>query len=283
MSDIDTRYATVGELLKRTVEDPDLHAGEGAFAHVYRFPPDDGLDSFLLRARKGQSLRTLSSSTSLSPLPNLLIHTNLGQPLLCHGNPDRYKVGVILRHPGQSLNTATRGKNSEERCEKLYDTLKTIERNTGENPFVSLLEQAISIDKAGHLPDFDWGNIMVKEGLSGLGLIDQLHYESSGAWIARGQLSMLESTKDRLVKSFEYHMSWGGVITMHPGADRILGMIHQAARQVLHKHIEKGEDAIAPAVFVKTDSTQAVALSDPPHMLVERLRELQGIVNAPTR
>jgi len=278
---IDKQYATIDDLLRATLK-PKRFLGSGDNAKVYRFPKGLGLDDFVVRIAHGFRNRFLSS-TALSTLPEILVGVNVGQPLLYHGkDTDLYDLGILLRFDGIALPKVAGGKTAADRCKNLYATLQIIIRKTGKNPFVDILQQAISLEKAGYDPDLKIDNIMVKDDLSGLGLIDQLHCQNSDPVEKTYLPGLLSIWERQLSLAIEVYLSTHGIVTNDPASDKIQALILQAGREILRGFLVNGNEFIKPASFEASEqasafgtvtSTHAISLSDPPHVLVEHLRE----------
>lgn len=288
-------YSSVGELLVAT-RNHQPSVGRGASARAFSFPEGIGLDDYVLRVKHTVSNDELLSSTALSTPRSLLVGINAGQALLQAGSeddPDR--IGIMLKHPGKSLSHRLSAYKPFERREAFYKLLSKPVADGSGNPFEPLLEQAVRFHMAGYRPDLAWNNLFIDEGTHAITLIDQLNGKRRAP--EGDAYACLESIRFALIDKLDQYMPADertgdervteGIITLLDEAfahvvDRCYGLnsVEVLKPVTLLPVVKNG--ALNP-VFSKVGTTQAVSLDAPPHVLLEKLRTLQSVVQEQTR
>ena len=171
-----------------------------------------------------------------------------------------------------------------------------MQEKSGTNPLIGLLRQAIQFHMAGFEPDLSFGNIFVNEETHSLELIDQLHGRFRRADVGRPAYMCLEGAHQILRGEIATYVPQDTMVTYDKAFEALVDMVIQADKALIGECFKQGSSIVQPyrfaapdnsgtsykPVFGHTCSTQAISLDDPPHVLVERLRELKGFVNAPS-
>jgi hypothetical protein len=128
--DIDTKYKTVGELLEATATSSELLGSSGSDCYAFTEPC---LDSFALKINR--DITQLDSTTILTSMPQLLIGTNLGQPLFSSADG---KISILLKQSGNNLYDF--GIENAQRRSELLSKILAAAASTDDNPFIPIMQ-----------------------------------------------------------------------------------------------------------------------------------------------
>jgi hypothetical protein len=300
---------TIHELLIRA-QAPEYRLGQGVANVAYTL---DGLvpelAPYVLRVRKtGPHPRNillrgeeplagrLTSSTCLTPPEQLMTGMSFGPPLLeIRQDSDAFPVllDIVRREPGKTIYEweADFSKNVADPNHAQYRISSQVrlmemalkQAVDGHNPFISLADHIYRLHAQGYRPELRMpkGNIMLDEA-GNLTLIDQLQCKAEPAGPEILAASMRKAT-DTVVAALAGYSEDMRRTLSNPGVDAALKDRYQTLHSQLNGLVKEAQQTVAaryqngeptPSVFSKVTDTKAIALTAAPHVLVERLREM---------
>lgn len=283
-SGIAPQHATVAELLRHALALPEL--GHGLTHLAYDLgKADPAFDDYVLRVPDSVNFHdTLRHTTSLTPPERLITGPRIGQSLL-----EAKDIEILRREPGAALRAwqnrfydSARDDNALQQATQILDmVLHTHTRDPSHNPFLTLYDDMYRARHYGIQPDLlSSGNIIISsEG--DLHLIDQWHngirpkntalefrmdHARLGGHLRMAALSLREELADPEVPqaSKDAYLSRVGALSI---------LMEQAHDTILARYANGKKPAM---VFSEVGHIAGVALTDPPHKLLEALRTLNA-------
>lgn len=293
---MDIPHDTVSALLLNAAQSQHK-LGSGSFNTAYDLgSADSRFEGYVLRVRrysnqhdgmhntKSMFDHLLARHTALTPPAMLVSGLAVGQPLLeIPGLLD-----IVRREPGKSVDDWYRdlGKSGSplHASTQLLETVLQTPNTHGENPFIPLFDQFYRLRDHGYEPDLRANGNVLLTANGHLSLIDQLQYDRPRT-DASGMQAMLSVCQQRLREMFggnpetinqelnhrRTHES--DKTHYHELLGQLDGLLHEAKQHTLEKYANVTR---SPSIFKTVENTKAVALGDPPHALLERLRALDA-------
>lgn len=281
------RYHTIADLLLAT-QQPENLIGTGSSYACYRFPTGLGLGDYVLRVPAGDYSATTHfpmkeftrCTTALTPVPQLIQGANIGQPLLealyKGAHKCEYPVSILLRQPGTSLEQIRDAVGSSHPHATSFDPVVALAERSSHNPLIRLIDLAVRLHKIDLGPDIHPGNIMLDHTNQQLNLVDQ-----TGGRYAKPSAG--NRIPEYIIKGFHSAVveDWKNLNEVSPTAT--IPRSSAASYKATHALIDDAKKALnaryrteptPPLIFAYLDTTHGVRLDQPPHALVERLREL---------
>ena len=281
--------------------------GEGAHADGYSFPTTvPGLEDYVIRFDRNRihiaQLKTaLEGTTSLTPVDHLLVGANTGQAFMQLSNNDG--LTIHLKQTGISLegimnahvkkhrvnNASTDAVRADAKLHIMEMILDLANENRHTNPLLPLFEISSDLGSLGYEPDFAINNLIFNKTCGSIGLIDQLNNSSQSEHFphitdpAPYRMARLQMEAVYLQTQLDVEDFPEGYDSAH--FKKIASQFDRLVKDALTKVEAERSDtsSITPVRFSKVTHVQAVSLDEPPHVLLERLREIQKQANIPER
>lgn len=292
--------ATIQHLLREALNHPlatsNWHGPRLNYTYAYEFPKSiPGMEKYVLvveRATPEEFRRLLEQSTALVPLDHIVAASHIGQPLMTLQTPDA-AVSIRVKQEGESLNDRWRKLNTTfgdtpegiaTAYNALAETVLRLQKQTQQNPLISMLDTVYRLGAAGYKVDLTPGNLLVDDQQHRIALVDQLEEPQTTPGKAKTRFSAaVKQLKGML--TYRAHLPTDHLEKeFAPGTENARHQLEQwvdeAAQQITARYAQQPDETVALR-FAKVHHTSAISLQKKPHTLLLRLNQLAADAGIP--